>query len=383
MSTASVTDGQPPDAVLESEPPNAVGKSDSMTRSVKSQWWSQTEMDEAKRIEKMTEALASMAPLPQSVKQVIDKMAPAIGQVGAAIEKAQPYIAQALVEAYKRYQRLPDKLVSSLYGFCICFFGGSYPASFAAIEAFQATGGHQMVAYLDDIGEQFKNVVELNKQDDLKDDDGDGVADVVAVKDPKLLAKRKLVLFLRAVDPDRLTWALAGLYSGYMGILVSLKIQFASTVALASSIGDNIRPLARKILAPVLLQTLSEDYHKWVNCLVKYGCKAVALILAWRIQKIISSVQTSIKGGAMLATNLYLFLREVGKVQKPIDQTIADDIAGLGFAVLGIYFQLVKGGGVPFPFNILMLPFGIVERILEWNVTWISVDQQTPPAIAN
>jgi hypothetical protein len=230
-----------------------------------------------------------------------------------------------------------------------------------------------MLEFLRDLMGQLKKVAELNKLDDQEDKDHDGIADVQQI-DAKQLAKRKLLMILKSVDPDQFSRALGGLYSGYMGILVALKFQFARTIALANSIGDAMRPLAGKVLAPGLLATVPAEYHQWVNYGIKFGCKATARMIAWRVQMIISTVQSGIKGGHILATNLYLYLQELGRVSKGVDDTYADDVAKWSFAVMGIYFQIMKGGRIPFPFSMMMWPVSVVERILEWNVTWVSVE---------
>ena len=49
-------------------------------------------------------------------------------------------------------------------------------------------------------------------QDNQKDADGNGVADVNEL-DPQQLATRKTLLFLKSVDPQRMTAALAGIYT--------------------------------------------------------------------------------------------------------------------------------------------------------------------------
>jgi hypothetical protein len=80
-------------------------------------------------------------------------------------------------------------------------------------------------------------------QDDAVDADGDGIPDVQQI-DSKDLMTRKTLLFLKVaclfspsvrtdrnscqtIDPHRFTAAIAGLQSGLLAVVASLKVQFA------------------------------------------------------------------------------------------------------------------------------------------------------------
>lgn len=47
-----------------------------------------------------------------------------------------------------------------------------------------------------------------------------------------------------------------------MGVLVVLKFRFAKVIALAVSIGDNLRPLAAKVFGPALAFLMPKEYHQ-------------------------------------------------------------------------------------------------------------------------
>ena len=74
--------------------------------------------------------------------------------------------------------------------------------------------------------EDFKLLEDVNKEDDEKDEDGDGVADVLQISNETLL-KRKLLLFLRTVDPKRVSKAITGINTGFLAVAATLKLQFA------------------------------------------------------------------------------------------------------------------------------------------------------------
>ena len=61
-------------------------------------------------------------------------------------------------------------------------------------------------------------------------------------------------------------------------------------------------------------------------------------------------------------------LRDRGQIQLTEDQTNVDEIVGWTVAAVGLYFQFSNGMALPFPFNILLLPLTIVEKVLRYLV---------------
>lgn len=67
-------------------------------------------------------------------------------------------------------------------------------------------------------------VVEASKKDDDLDEDGDGVKDVKQISSQELIT-RKTLLFLKVLDPKRVTNALAAINAGGMAIVATLQLQ--------------------------------------------------------------------------------------------------------------------------------------------------------------
>jgi hypothetical protein len=61
------------------------------------------------------------------------------------------------------YKRLPKNVIAMIYGLAICFFGGFFAVSIAAIEAFNALGGNEVQAACADIAADLSNVVSASK----------------------------------------------------------------------------------------------------------------------------------------------------------------------------------------------------------------------------
>ena len=56
-----------------------------------------------------------------------------------------------------------------------------------------------------------------------EDEDGDGVKDVNQIS-PKELAIRKSLLFLRTVDPNKITAAVYGIQTSFLAVAATLKL---------------------------------------------------------------------------------------------------------------------------------------------------------------
>ena len=74
------------------------------------------------------------------------------------------------------YDVLPIDLFNACLGLGLCFCGGPYAASIAAVEAFRMTGWEQTRAALIDVREEMKRCQLANEADNKKDDDGNGIA---------------------------------------------------------------------------------------------------------------------------------------------------------------------------------------------------------------
>lgn len=328
------------------------------------------DVQEAQRVERLADALSDNAP--PWAAQYLKKAAPAFGIICAGAEVVGPAMWRFYKKLYDLYCQLPTDAASALWGMGICFFGGRYAVSLAAIAAFRESGGSKMILNLKELQLTMDQLMKANAEDDKVDEDKDGVADIDQIE-KRQLAARKMALVLRTVDPGRVSEALSGLWSGYMGILCTLKYEFAKTVALAHSLGDNIRPLVAKILNPTLLSVTPPDYRKWISPTVNFSVKLVALVVAWKIQQVISSVHSGIQGGLLASRSLVSLLQGRKIINFGINDTMIDEIIGMGLAAGGIYYQLFSRGATPLILIPVLWPLGFLERWLQWSVTYMSV----------
>ena len=293
-----------------------------------------------------------------------------------------PLCVALFTRAYTLYEVAPKNVLSMLCGLALCFFGGTFVASIAAIEAFRLMGWEGTYDNCRIVYDEIKHIGAASAADDEVDADGDGVADVEQIG-TKALAQRKLLLAMRTVkEPARLRSAVASLWAAYLAVLATLKLQFAQTVALAMGIVDTINVWLLKRLAPPANDALKElELEHWTETLIETGVKVVAIVLAWWLQVVVSAVYSALRGGRLFSQALCAVIIERGwseaveklpGVSAPFDPetTIFDEVVGYGVAAIGFATQLMFGFSLGFPLNVLLLPLEIVEWILRWQITF-------------
>ena len=96
------------------------------------------------------------------------------------------------------------------------------------------------------------------------DDDGDGIPDVDQIS-PQELAVRKAKMVLKAVDPESVNTQMALIYTGWIGVIAVLKIEFARTITLGNAIGDKLYGPVEHFLQPLAMNMCPEEY-KSIGC---------------------------------------------------------------------------------------------------------------------
>jgi hypothetical protein len=173
------------------------------------------------------------------------------------------------------------------------------------------------------------------------------------------------------VDPQRFTTAIVGLNAGLVAVVATLKVQFAKTITLGAALSKAIDAPAKTFLLPLVQLALPRPYKKWADVLLTYSIKSFAISIAWTLRRVVSSFHSAIRGGLMFSKNLLSYLVDMGVVrEKDVGAYLpyVDTILGYGVALLGLWFQLSYGFALPFPLNVLLFPFTLVEYALVWMV---------------
>lgn len=182
------------------------------------------EMTTEQRVKKYLTAFTESKMCPVQVQPHLVKFTPQIAKACQALTDLIPYVELAYQKIMELWEKLrpykPELLLPSLIGFIMCFFGGSFLTLIAAVEAFRMCGYETVVNSVKILHQDFVKVTEEMKKDDKKDDNNDGVADVNQISNQELVT-RKAMLFLRTVEPIRITTALAAINAGFLAVIVS------------------------------------------------------------------------------------------------------------------------------------------------------------------
>lgn len=302
---------------------------------------------------------------------------PAIKAVIKGILFVYPYYKAMYEKIYELYSKMPYNLTMMVFGVALCFFGGTYVASIAAIEAFRQLGWQTTYENIQLIRADAQVILAASEEDDKLDKDGNNVADVDEME-PADLAQHKLKVAMTAVkEPDRLQKAFGGLFASYLAVLATLRLEFARTTAFALGIVEMAKYPIIRFFTPALSAALGPDMAHWTQTLVETALTFVAVIFAWWLQMIISAFYSGLRGGRMFADHAIAYLVDkdlMGKVpliKQPFDpdESFLDEIVGYSLAAFGFMFQILNGFTLPFPLNLVFLPLTIIEWFLRFQIS--------------
>lgn len=272
-------------------------------------------------------------------------------------------------EAYGYYQQFleiiepygANEVFKIITGFAMMFFGGFFITTVAVWEAIHQGGQERFATNMKMLGEQFKKLKEANEEDDQLDEDGDGIADVLQITSEQY-TMRKIYVALRACDPSIVQEAMHALYTIFIAVAATLRLQFARTISLGASIGDQIGKPYVKHAVPQIEAQVDPDLHKWLEPVGLYICRALGVFIAFQVQRIISTVHTGIKGAKVFVEGLTELAERNGYGY--LTAGYFDEALAVVLGVMGIYLQLFAWSTMPFPVKIAFFPAFFLERIL-------------------
>jgi hypothetical protein len=270
---------------------------------------------------------------------------------------------------HKKVERFnPEALVGMFTGFMLIFFGGFFIVTVALVEAFKQGGSETMFENITLLQKQVHAVQVANEADDKKDEDGDGVADVLQITKDQL-AQRKLRLALGAMDPHVVQAALGNLWTATLSACASVKLQFARTIALGVSIGNYVNRPVMRYLVPLLEAFTDKTYHKWYPTIFSYVCRMIGATIAFQIQRVLSTVSTAVRGGNMMIDHFADFCESQNLHY--LSDGYLDDILAWALVAVGIYSQLFLFTYLPFIIKLAFFPAFLAEWILTTLVTTV------------
>ena len=200
--------------------------------------------------------------------------------------------------------------------------------------------------------------------------------------------------------------ALGGLYTSWLAVQGTLRLQYAKTITLGVSIANELDkpamswlvPIAVPLIPPACTPTLTlapspspapspnphskpkpnpnpdlvpprrpADHH-WIPTIIRVTIKSAAVFIAWQLQIIISAVQSAIRGGRLAARKTLSYCDRHGYIHVADVDGLAE-VIGYTLAVLGFYTQWQWGFGLPFPLNLIMFPFTLIAWYIRYTIT--------------
>lgn len=336
-------------------------------------------LPEAKRMEKYINTLAEAAE-GQAPPGILNVLKPCLLTFIRLCLAVQPWVSFVSKWVSRVWGMLPHNAVQMIFGAALCYFGGTYTTSIAAVEAFRTMGYDRARNDLAKVGEQLAKVADANEKDDALDEDGDGVVDVDQISPPELV-RRKLVLMARTIEePERIQSAVASVWAACLAVLATLRLEFAATTAIALGIVDMVKFPIVRVVTPGMLRVLGADLKHWCQPVIETTLSVIAITVALYAYTIISAVNAALRGGKLFAEALLNIVVEQAKQGTTIcpgligadfdpNESVIDEIIGYIIAFQGFMFQMTQGFSLPFPFNILLLPLTIIEWFLRLQIS--------------
>jgi len=285
-----------------------------------------------------------------------------------------PFYMWMLEWVVRIYRILPTNFIQMLFGLALCFFGGTYVASIAAIEAFRQMGWQKVYLEVEVVYQQLQNVRAAYAKEEIDKEQMSGDE----------LAKRMTFVALRSIsEPARLQTAVGSLWTSYIAVLATLRLEFARTTAFALGIVEMVKYPVVRLLSPLIITVMSGELEAgaavaWSVTIVESALTLVAVIFAWYLQMIISAFYSGLRGGRLFADAVCNVLVDWGWMEKlsccvpqpyKPETTYLDEMIGYTLAAVGFGFQLTNGFALPFPFNLIFLPLTIIEWFLRIQIS--------------
>eukprot|EP01062_Namystynia_karyoxenos_P055808 TRINITY_DN46842_c0_g1_i1.p1 TRINITY_DN46842_c0_g1~~TRINITY_DN46842_c0_g1_i1.p1 ORF type:complete len:406 (+),score=154.06 TRINITY_DN46842_c0_g1_i1:91-1218(+) len=297
---------------------------------------------------------------------------PLLVEASGYLDLASPFILTACGYVYELYRHAPTDLLYALVGLSLCFFGGSFVATIAAVEAFKICGWDRCWSHLKFLWADYRIARARAKRAAIEARArGEDAPQLAAAEDilfaADLTLTQRIALMGECIQkPEKLSEAIGGLYAALLGVITTLRLQFARVIALGASIANMLRGPAQQHIAPPLTQMLPPKYQQWGPTLVNWVCRIIAISIAWNLQRMLSAVQSALRGGLLCSRRALAFARRRGWVGERAKESLFDDYIGYVIAAAGLYTQLHFGFQLPFPLNVILLPVSILEWWLQW-----------------
>ena len=100
--------------------------------------------------------------------------------------------------------------------------------------------------------------------------------------DPDKFIQHKMMVVMAAVsEPERLQTAFGSLFSSYLAVIATLRLEFARTTAFALGIVEMVKFPMIRLLSPMLASALGENVAHWTQTIIETTLTFIAVVFAW------------------------------------------------------------------------------------------------------
>lgn len=290
-----------------------------------------------------------------------------VGILTTCVTTCLPPIVAIVRAVVAVYRVLPTDAIIAQVGLVYCFAGGYYPALFAALQAAQQCGWKQMIRAIQDLSEEALNAVAAMERTAKK-----------AEQNAREIFTEATKVVLATVNPVKINQAVAALYTTWMGVSQVLSKEFAKTITLSLTLGNQLQPILNIAIGTPVYMVVPKEYHLWVPVVIGWTSKAIAMSIAWRIQRVLTASTSAMLGGLMFSQALMRMFShrsiQVFDIPKNDQEKVTaffEEFIGLVVGGFGLYTQLSTGFSLkmPFPLNVLTWPFEWAENWIQWKIT--------------
>ena len=136
-----------------------------------------------------------------NVGELLKKFRPLIDLSIKVIDTVSPPIVAVTNFLVMVYNILPMEIVYAIIGLILTFFGGAFAVTISAAEAFYNTGYETFFNNAKNLYQEFSILWKKSREDDEKDEDGDGIKDVEQITVKELLTRKIAFFFSTCKNP--------------------------------------------------------------------------------------------------------------------------------------------------------------------------------------
>lgn len=317
------------------------------------------------------------------IQDALGRVLPLFAAVEAPVKRIYPHC----IDAYLALRDIKDKIqpywrakyAQILWGLVMLFFGGSFSMCLACYQAFYLSGWKTInKAYNALLAGYYKTMTKMLKDPEVKrlvDQNKDGDISfgeiayafhdcLVSGSEKDRAAKlQNLCILTKCINPMLFIEAINGFWVGILSVLATLRSRVAQSIAVGTSIGDQLNEVIFFTCGPSLCK-LFPDHAMWVEAGIRMVGSTIGVVISMFLVKIVGALKSSVQGSCILTKQIMQHAVRHNYITDDSISSTAGQAIMATLAVVGFLFQCWMQFQIPRLMVIpLLIPFTI-ERAL-------------------